>query len=100
LYLQGAREIVIVGQPQEDAVQELLAEIHSIYLPNTLVQIVAPEKTLADISPLLAGKKQIDGKPTAYVCENFTCSAPVTSPGEFKKLLEPAASNPAGKQSS
>jgi hypothetical protein len=27
---------------------------------------------------LLAGRSQIDGKLTAYVCQNFTCSLPVT----------------------
>jgi uncharacterized protein len=87
LYLQRAKEIVIVGQIEDNSVQELLAETRSIYLPNKVVQLVAPEKALGDISPLLAGKKQIDGKPTAYVCENFTCSAPVTSAGELRKLL-------------
>jgi uncharacterized protein YyaL (SSP411 family) len=29
----------------------------------------------------------VDGKPAAYVCENFTCKAPVTDPKQLTKLL-------------
>ncbi len=31
--------------------------------------------------------KPIDGKAAAYVCENFTCKAPVTSAEDLRKLL-------------
>ena len=88
LYLQGAKEIVIVGNPAEQGVQELIAEINSIYLPNKAVQTVRPGASLSEISTLLEGKTALDGKPTAYVCEDFTCSAPVTSASELRALLE------------
>jgi uncharacterized protein YyaL (SSP411 family) len=29
----------------------------------------------------------LNGKPAAYVCENFTCKAPVTWAEELRKLL-------------
>jgi uncharacterized protein YyaL (SSP411 family) len=29
----------------------------------------------------------VEGKPAAYVCENFTCKAPVTNPKQFAALL-------------
>jgi competence protein ComEA len=31
--------------------------------------------------------RPIDGKAAAYVCENFTCKAPVTLTEELRKLL-------------
>jgi len=29
----------------------------------------------------------VEGKSAAYVCENFTCKAPVTEPKQLAKLL-------------
>jgi len=87
-YVQGTKEIVIVGEPADAAVKQLIAEVDSIYLPNKVVQIAAPATPLAEISPLLQGKTQVDGRATAYVCQNFTCSAPVTSASELRDLLE------------
>jgi uncharacterized protein YyaL (SSP411 family) len=40
--------------------------------------------------PLLAGRTQIDGAATAYVCENYACQLPVTEPAALLKLLEAA----------
>ena len=37
--------------------------------------------------PLLAGRSARDGAATAYVCERFTCSAPVTQPAQLEQLL-------------
>ena len=31
--------------------------------------------------------KPIKGKPAAYVCENFTCKAPITDPQQLAELL-------------
>jgi uncharacterized protein len=87
-YLQGIKAVVIVGSRADAGVQEMIAEINSIYLPNKVVQLATPDTALAEISPLLEGKIQVDGRPTAYVCQNFTCSAPVTSASELRTLLE------------
>ena len=87
-YLHPAKEIVIVGERSDARTTDLIKEIHSLYLPNKAVQIFAPGESLEKVSPLMVGKQQIDGRPTAYVCQNFTCSAPVTSWAELKPLLE------------
>jgi uncharacterized protein YyaL (SSP411 family) len=31
--------------------------------------------------------KPVDGKSVAYICENFTCQAPVSDPAALRKLL-------------
>ena len=87
-YVRGAKEIVIVGAPRDAAVKKMVAEVNSLYLPNKVLQIAPPDTALAEISPLLQGKAQVDGRATAYVCHNFTCSAPVTSASELRDVLE------------
>jgi len=87
-YLEKPKEIVLVGERDDQATQNLLTSIHSLYLPNKTLRVVEPGKPLEKISPLLQGKKPLDGKPTVYVCQNFTCSPPVTEWEELKGLLE------------
>jgi uncharacterized protein YyaL (SSP411 family) len=87
LYLRKPKEIVIVGRREDPVTDELLKGIHSLYLPNKTVQLVGPDEPLEKISPMLQGKTQLDGKATAYVCQNFTCSRPVTTWEDLKSLL-------------
>ena len=45
------------------------------------------QQYLADKLEAMREMKMIDGKATAYVCENFTCQAPVTDARDLHKLL-------------
>ena len=48
----------------------------------------AAEKGDKKVAPALSFKmKTIDGKAAAYVCENFTCKAPVTEAKALGELL-------------
>jgi uncharacterized protein YyaL (SSP411 family) len=37
--------------------------------------------------PLLAGRGLVNGAPAAYVCRQFTCQAPVTTPEQLRAAL-------------
>jgi uncharacterized protein YyaL (SSP411 family) len=86
-HLRKPKDIVLVGKPDDSRTTELLALINSLYLPNMTLQLAAPDEPLDEVSPLLAGKTQINGTATAYVCHNHTCSAPLTAPEELRSLL-------------
>jgi uncharacterized protein YyaL (SSP411 family) len=45
----------------------------------------------ADGVPLLAGRPLRDGRPTAYVCRNFVCDAPVSTVEDLAAKLRSAA---------
>jgi uncharacterized protein len=41
----------------------------------------------AFVVPLLEGRGLVDGAPAAYVCRQFTCLAPVTTPEQLREVL-------------
>ncbi len=79
-HANGFVEIVVVGAADDDATQVLLHEIHSRYLPNKIVARIDLEHA-SDVAglPLFEGRTPVDGRPTAYICRDFTCQEPVTS---------------------
>ncbi len=88
--LSKPKQIIIAGQPGAADTRELLDEVHRHYLPRTVVLLAdggAGQKYLAGKLEEMKEMKPIGGKAAAYVCENFTCKAPVTSVEELRKLL-------------
>ncbi len=88
--LTKAKQIVIAGNPDAPETRDLLAETRRHYLPNTIVLLAdggEGQKYLAGKLEEMKAMGPIDGKPAAYVCENFMCKAPVTSVEDLRKLL-------------
>jgi uncharacterized protein YyaL (SSP411 family) len=78
--LSPTRELALVG----DDLSELLAVVRSELRPH-LVMAGGPDGT--EEPPLMRGRTAVDGRPTAYVCENFACRAPVTDPAQLRALI-------------
>jgi uncharacterized protein len=88
--LTKPKQIIIAGQAGATETRELIEEVHRHYLPDTIVLLAdggEGQKFLARKLEEVKEMKPIDGKAAAYVCENFICKAPVTSPEELRKLL-------------
>jgi uncharacterized protein YyaL (SSP411 family) len=73
--LNPVKEIAIVGAKGNELEREVWRE----YLPNKVVVLAEQNNSDGGSIPLLQGRKTIDGKPTAYVCENFVCQKPATT---------------------
>ncbi len=87
-YLATPREVAIVGDFAAADTRDLLAVVHHAFLPNrVLVAKTADDTQSEKLIPLLEGRTAIDGKATAYVCENFTCQTPVTTPDDLRRAL-------------
>ena len=79
-HLARVKEVAVIGDPGN----ELERTVSNIYLPNAVVSIASePTSEL----PLLEGRTRVDGKATAYVCEDFVCQRPVTTPDELRSAL-------------
>jgi uncharacterized protein len=86
-YLRKPREVVIVGAKDDAATDELRRNLHRRYVPNKTLVVSDPKRPAA--VPLAEGKTQIDGRVTAYVCHDYTCSRPVTTWKDLEPLLLP-----------
>ena len=86
-YLSTPKEVAIIGAPVEHTTSELLYEVSRHYIPNRVVLGRSDGQLVLTGAPLLEGRQQKDGIPTAYVCENYVCQLPVTTPEALARLL-------------
>ena len=83
-------QVAIVGPSDQDDTQYLLGAVHERYQPFSVLVSVHPgpsQNELARVLPWIAPLTMREGKATAYVCRDFVCSQPVTSPEELRKAL-------------
>ena len=88
--LSKPRQVVIAGVRTRQDTQALLRVVTQRYLPNKVLFVVdgADGKQLANWLPFIQNMHPIDGKATAYVCENFTCKLPTSDPEQVARLLD------------
>ncbi|MCA9895523.1 MAG: thioredoxin domain-containing protein, partial [Anaerolineae bacterium] len=88
MLVNGIAEVAIVGNPVQDATKALLKVVRDDYYPNVITALARNPVDGDDTIPLLSYRTMRDGQPTVYVCRNFVCQMPVTSPEEMTQLLE------------
>ncbi len=89
LSLGPSREVAIVGDLEDERTRSLVNEVHGArFLPNAVIAMGEPhDEEAMDAVALLRDRPQVDGLPTAYVCERFTCRLPVTDPEDLADQL-------------
>jgi len=89
-FLAPPLHIAIVGEPDDEGTRRLLAEVHRHFQPHRTLLLVSPGANLdflGEKAPFFKALTQLEGKATAYVCENFTCRLPVNQVEELRKIL-------------
>jgi len=76
--------------PDSESLRPFQEILFSRFLPNKTVLYLFGEEggPLTSGLSVTEGKTGLNGQPTAYVCEQFTCKNPVNTPEEFEKMLE------------
>ena len=85
-------QIIIAGEAEAEDTKSLLRTVHSFYLPNRVLVVHSRQAGTSFLSnnlPSLASMLSLNEQATAYVCENFTCSAPVSDSLKLQKLIDP-----------
>ncbi len=85
---QGIREIALVSPGNRSTLEPFLRPYRRTWRPCSLLAArFAGVGPMADLPGLLQNRKAVNDQPTAFVCENFTCQAPVTDPEDFAEQL-------------
>ena len=87
-YQNHPKEVVLVGRKDSPEAREMLSKIHSVYCPNKTLTFLDPDQP---VPPRYASSGLVNrekpGPLTVYVCQNFTCSVPLTEWAPLKALL-------------
>jgi uncharacterized protein YyaL (SSP411 family) len=79
-HLTTTKEVALVGED----LGELAATVRDFFRPHL---VMAGGPAGSEHPPLLQHRTEVDGHPAAYVCEHFSCKAPVTSAETLASLL-------------
>ena len=79
-HLSPTKEVALIGEDPS----ELAAVVRSTFRPHL---VLAGGPAGSDTPPLLQDRSEVEGQPTAYVCESFTCRTPVTDPEALQQAL-------------
>jgi uncharacterized protein len=88
---RGKQQIVLAGDKTSAEFAALAKVVHSRLLPHAIVLHAdggEAQQYLGKNNEALRNMGPLNGKAAAYVCENFTCQAPVTEAGALEKLLQ------------
>ena len=83
-WLSGPAEIAVVGPADDERTHALHWTALAAAPPGAVLAL--GDGSTAEV-PLLAARPLVQGAPAAYVCRNFTCQAPVTTPERLREVL-------------
>ncbi|HEY8504715.1 MAG TPA: thioredoxin domain-containing protein, partial [Gemmataceae bacterium] len=88
-HLGPVKEFAVVGPRDDGETRRVLRAVRGRYLPNKVVAYHDPAAgdPPALLRPLLEGRGMVEGRVTTYVCENYTCQAPLVGAEAVEQAL-------------
>lgn len=86
-----SQEIVIAGDPKEPATEQMVRTLQQPFLPNKILlfKSTGPEgNELSRLAPFAGSWEAVGGRPTAYLCQGYTCQRPLTDLDELRSRLQ------------
>jgi uncharacterized protein YyaL (SSP411 family) len=84
------RQVILAGRRSAPDTLDLVRELHRRFLPDKVALLVAEDESRAKLAanlPAIEGMHMVNGKATAYVCENYACQLPVSDVAQLAELL-------------
>lgn len=86
----NSSEITIVGDKSDADIIKMIDKINSSFLPYAvfiLKDVAEQELILASIIPAITEHHMVEGKASAYICENHACKPPINEVYAFEQEL-------------
>jgi len=88
MWLGPMQELVLIGGRDQEKNEELRGVLQTGYRPNAVIAYrPAASGQSPHLESLFAGRTAVNGQPTLYICENFTCQAPIVGAEAIRKAL-------------
>lgn len=83
----NTKEIIL--SEGDDTAGPYITALNSTYFPQKTVTLRPAKETdsIFRLAPYLKEMNPVNGKTAVYICSNYTCEAPETTPGALKKAL-------------
>ena len=83
MFLGPTSEIVLLGDPTSTDTNSVLQDLRLQFIPNKVVAMRSANQkpstaSSKSLDPIFAGKSPLEAQPTLFLCENFSCQAPVS----------------------
>jgi len=98
--LDKPKQIIIAGKPNAPDTRAMLRAVHERFIPNKILLMADGQEGQAYLGerlPFVKSMTPLEGKATAYVCENYTCQLPTTEIDMMLQLLDKKKSAREGK---
>ncbi len=89
-WIGPTQEIVIAGNAEAPETKQMLKLVYDRFLPNAVVLFHdhgEAGSAIEQIVPFIKSQTSIDGKATAYVCENYVCKKAINEIDDLDKML-------------
>ena len=92
-------DLTLVGNPEDQRLKSLLAEVYRRFLPERRLLLKSPENLarLDELAPAGREYAPSGSEPVAYLCHHFTCQPPLSDPAVLAARMDELAA-PAGQR--
>ncbi len=89
-YYDRPLEVAVIAPVNRKEADSLAERLHQTFVPNAAATVLtdAEAERQQIWIPWLEGKRAINGRSTAYVCERGRCDLPTPSPAVFQKQID------------
>ncbi|MFT7643557.1 MAG: hypothetical protein ACI9G1_005323, partial [Pirellulaceae bacterium] len=88
--LGPTKEIVVAGDSENTETQNVLRALQQKFIPRTVLAFLDTRKQpySRHLDALLKGKEAVDGNVTLFICEDFSCQAPISGEDEILAAIK------------